>query len=107
MTRKEQEFSHVFVLQSNREYALEVVLIGKVAQAHMAIGMGSGMMSNGEAREFMQELQRRAHHHNLADVAASCIVDFEVAMTSKHDGRAQDPAQRFDELALFNEFVKN
>ncbi|KAM0553401.1 hypothetical protein ACHAPJ_007415 [Fusarium lateritium] len=90
-----------------KEIFVRFAVIGKVAQAYMAIGMGSGMISNEEAREFMEELQRRGRHHNLAEVAASCVVDFEVAMTSKHDGRAQDLAQRFDELALFNEFVKS
>ncbi|KAF4429580.1 Conidial development fluffy [Fusarium acutatum] len=32
------------------------------------------------------------------------LLDFEVAMTSKHDGRAQEVAQTFEELALFDEF---
>ncbi|KAF5582748.1 transcription activator acu-15 [Fusarium pseudocircinatum] len=88
-----------------KEIFVRFPVIGKVAQAYMAIGMGSGMISNIEAREFMQDLQRRGRHKDLDDITALCIVDFEVAMSSNGDGRAQDVAQKFDELALLNEFI--
>ncbi|KAM0487395.1 hypothetical protein ACHAP7_001908 [Fusarium lateritium] len=88
-----------------KEIFIRVPIIGKVAQAFMAVGMGSGMISNKEAREFMQDLQRQGRHKDLDDITASCIVDFEVAMSSNHDGRAQELAKRFEELALFDEFI--
>ncbi|PNP61231.1 hypothetical protein FNYG_14035 [Fusarium nygamai] len=88
-----------------KEIFIRFPVIGKVAQAYMAIGMGSGMISNKEAREFMQDLQRRGQHKDMGDITALCIVDFEVAMTSKHDGRAQEVAQTFEELAFFDEFI--
>ncbi|KAF4456621.1 Conidial development protein fluffy [Fusarium austroafricanum] len=89
-----------------KEIFIRFPIIGKVAQAYMAIGMGSGMISSKEAREFMQDLQQRGRHKDMDDITALCIVDFEVAMSSSQDGRAQDLAQRFEELALFDEFIE-
>ncbi|KAH7191734.1 uncharacterized protein B0J16DRAFT_393706 [Fusarium flagelliforme] len=88
-----------------KEIYVRFAVIGKVAQAYMAIGLETGMISNEEARAFMETLQLRGRHHNLADVAVSCIVDFGVAMSSQNDGRAQDLAGKFEELALFNDFI--
>lgn len=44
-------------------------------------------------------------HHNLAEIDVSCVVDFNAAMASTNDGRAQDLAQKFDELILFDELT--
>ncbi|KAI9163565.1 nitrate assimilation regulatory protein nira [Paramyrothecium foliicola] len=68
-----------------REIYVRFAVIGKVAQAYMAIGLDTGMISNEEAVEFMEALQLRGRHQNLADVAVSCIVDFGVAMSSQND----------------------
>ncbi|KAF4985882.1 hypothetical protein FGRMN_11065 [Fusarium graminum] len=80
-------------------------VIGKVAQAYMAMGMTSGMISEKEARDFMEDMQSRASHKDLEEITALCIVDFEAALASKQEGRAEEIAQRFEELALFEKFV--
>lgn len=88
-----------------KEIYVRFPVIGKVAQAYMAIGLETGMISHEEARQYMKDVELRGRHHNLADVAVSCIVDFGVAMSSQNDGRAQDLAGRFEELTLFNDFI--
>ena len=88
-----------------KEIYTRFAVIGKVAQAYMTIGMDSGMISVEEARAFMEELQEKGRYHDLSKVGASCIVDFKTALSSRDDSRAQDIAQRFDELALFNEVI--
>jgi hypothetical protein len=80
-------------------------VIGKVAQAHMAIGLEKGIITAGEARSFLADLQQLGRHHDLAEIGLSCVVDFSTAMSSENDGRAQELAQRFDELALFDELT--
>ncbi|KAJ4111476.1 hypothetical protein NW768_011830 [Fusarium equiseti] len=75
-----------------REIYVRYAVAGKLAQACMAIGLDTGNTSSEEAREFMEDLELRGRHHNLADVAASCIVDFGVAMSSHNDVcKANDP----------------
>lgn len=88
-----------------KEIFIRFAVIGKVAQAYMAIGMDTGVISSSEAREFMQNLQHRGRSHDLARVAVSCVVDFERAMSSKEDFRAQDVARKFEELALFDDIM--
>jgi len=88
-----------------KEIFVRYAVIGKVAQAHMALGLAEGVITSAEAHSFLEELQRRGRYHKLADIGASCIVDFDIAMSSKNDGRAQDLAQKVDELALFDELT--
>ncbi|KAH8671613.1 hypothetical protein BX600DRAFT_434712 [Xylariales sp. PMI_506] len=79
--------------------------IGKAAQAHMTIGITEGTVTSAEAHAFIEELQRRGWHHNLANIAASYVVDFDKAMLSRSDGRVQNLAERFEELMLFEKLT--
>ncbi|KAI9151383.1 hypothetical protein HJFPF1_08585 [Paramyrothecium foliicola] len=90
-----------------KELFVRFAVMGKVAQAYMTLGMDSGMITSAGAQAFMEDLHHCGRQHNLADVAVSCIVDFEVAMSSKSGGRAQQLAQKFDEMALFHEFIQS
>jgi hypothetical protein len=80
-------------------------VMGKVAEAHMALGLAQGTVTSAEARSFRDELQRLGRHHDLAKIGVTCIVDFTAAMSSDDNVRAQDLAQKFDELVLFDELT--
>jgi hypothetical protein len=88
-----------------KEIFVRFAVIGKVAQAYMAVGINAGVISGEEARTFMDDLQHQGRSHRLTDVAVSCVVDFESGMLSKDNYRAQDLAQKFEELALFDDFI--
>lgn len=88
-----------------REMNVRFAVIGKVAQAYMVIDLDTGMVSNEEAREFMEDLQHHCRRHNLVDVSVSGIVDFGVAISSENEGRAEKLAGNFEELALFGDLI--
>ncbi|KXJ85261.1 hypothetical protein Micbo1qcDRAFT_56386 [Microdochium bolleyi] len=113
-----------------QEVHVRYAVIGKAAQAHMALVLAAAAAHAGEdekeaggrreasattaaslvitasqACEFLDEMQRRGRHHELAGVALSCVVDFDSAPASRDAGRAQELARRFDELVLFSELT--
>jgi hypothetical protein len=76
--------------------------IGKTAQAYMTIAIASGSLTSAEAVGYIDALQQRGRHFDLGEVVASCIVDFDRALTSRNHGRAQELATRFEELAFLD-----
>jgi hypothetical protein len=88
-----------------KEVVTRYAVIGKAGQAHMSVGLAQGAITSDEARTFMEAIRRKGHHHDLAEIGLSCIIDFKAAMSSHVDGRAHELAERFDELALFDEFI--
>lgn len=88
-----------------KEIFLRYAAIGKAVEAQMTIGLKEGSIASAEARSFLDQLRQRDRHHALADAGLSCIVDFDVAISSKNEGRAQALAQQLDELLLFDELT--
>ncbi|KAF5542980.1 conidial development fluffy [Fusarium mexicanum] len=82
-------------------------LFGDVAQAFLTMAINNGLITNREAKRFMAELKGQGEHHGLADagISTSLIVDFDLAMTNKEEANVQAVAQKFEEVALFDEFA--
>jgi hypothetical protein len=77
----------------------------QVARANLCLGLSAGTITGIEAQMLMKDLECKTRHHRLAETSISCIVDFDRAMYTQHDSRAQDLAEKFDELAMFEELI--
>ncbi|KAF5628904.1 conidial development fluffy [Fusarium sp. NRRL 52700] len=82
-------------------------LFGDVAQAFLTMAINNGLITNREAKRLMAELKGQGEHHGLEDagISTSLIVDFDLALTNKEEANVQAVAQKFEEVALFDEFA--
>jgi hypothetical protein len=77
-----------------------------VAKGFLSRAMRDGVMSSVEAKELMTELLRRGVHHKVPEQAMSSIViDYDLAEGNLEVARVKVLAERFDELALYDEFT--
>jgi hypothetical protein len=77
-----------------------------VAQANLSLGMRTGSIKSNQARAIVKEIQARIRHHDMSEVAISCIFDFDQAIFMEDDGsRAQTLVEKFDELAILDELT--
>ncbi|RYC81304.1 hypothetical protein BFJ63_vAg15801 [Fusarium oxysporum f. sp. narcissi] len=82
-------------------------IFGEVAQAFLTMAINNGLITNREAKRLMAEVKGQGRHHGLADagISTSLIVDFDLAMTNRSEADVQAVAQKFEEVALFDEFA--
>lgn len=82
-------------------------IFGEVAQAFLTMAINNGLITNREAKRLMAEVKGQGRHHGLADagISTSLIVDFDLAMTNRGEADVQAVAQKFEEVALFDEFA--
>ena len=78
-----------------------------VVQAFLTMAINNGLMSNREAKTLMAEVLTGGKHHELAHegIQTNFIVDFDLAMTNPDEAGVQAVAQKFEEVALFDEFA--
>lgn len=71
------------------------------------MAINNGLITNREAKRLMAEVKGQGRHHGLADagISTSLIVDFDLAMTNRSEADVQAVAQKFEEVALFDEFA--
>ncbi|VTT73837.1 unnamed protein product [Fusarium fujikuroi] len=79
----------------------------EIAQAFLTMAMNNGLITNREAKGLMAEVKEQGRHHELSHVGISTtlIVDFDLAMTNRGKADVQAVAQKFEEVALFDEFA--
>ncbi|KAJ4263497.1 hypothetical protein NW762_006316 [Fusarium torreyae] len=60
-----------------------------------------------EAKKLMAEVSGQGQHHELSQVGISTtlIVDYDLAMTNRDEAAVKAVAQKFEEVALFDEFA--
>ncbi len=81
-------------------------ILWDLMKGFLARAMKHGIMSHGEAKTIMTELERRGTHHKAPEHATSShIIDYDLAMTDRGAARTRAFAEQFDELALFDEFT--
>ncbi|SCV35422.1 uncharacterized protein FFFS_04730 [Fusarium fujikuroi] len=82
-------------------------IFGEIAQAFLTMAMNNGLITNREAKGLMAEVKEQGRHHELSHVGISTtlIVDFDLAMTNRGKADVQAVAQKFEEVALFDEFA--
>lgn len=79
-------------------------IFGGIAQAFLTMAINNGLITNREAKKLMAEVKGQGGHHGEG-ISTSLIVDFDLAMTNRDEADVQAVAQKFEEVALFDEFV--
>lgn len=88
--------------------ATRFAVIISIAQAYLSLGLTWGRITSKEARILKKEfeiLARRYNNDGFSEQTAKCIVDFNVAITDKAKGRADQISQESELLAIFEDFV--
>ncbi|CAG7561152.1 unnamed protein product [Fusarium equiseti] len=82
-------------------------IFSHVIQAFLTMAINNGLMSNREAKTLMADVLAGGKHHELAHegIQTNFIVDFDLAMTNPDEAGVQAVAQKFEEVALFDEFA--
>ncbi|KAF4965674.1 hypothetical protein FSARC_6569 [Fusarium sarcochroum] len=82
-------------------------IFGDIAQAFLTMAINNGLLSNREAKQLMVEVSGQGRHHELSHlgISTSLIVDYDLAMTNRDEAGVQAVAQKFEEVALFDEFA--
>lgn len=82
-------------------------IFSHVIQAFLTMAINNGLMSNREAKKLMAEVLAGGKHHELVHegIQTNFIVDFDLAMTNPDEAGVQAVAQKFEEVALFDEFA--
>ncbi|KAM0549925.1 hypothetical protein ACHAPJ_009172 [Fusarium lateritium] len=82
-------------------------IFGDIAQAFLTMAINNGLLSNREAKKLMAEVSGQGQHHELSQVGISTtlIVDYDLAMTNRDEAAVKAVAQKFEEVALFDEFA--
>ncbi|EWG35978.1 hypothetical protein FVEG_00157 [Fusarium verticillioides 7600] len=79
-------------------------IFGGIAQAFLTMAINNGLITNREAKRLMAEVKAQGGHHDEG-ISTSLIVDFDLAMTNRDEADVQAVAQKFEEVALFDEFA--
>jgi hypothetical protein len=81
-------------------------VFSEMAKGFLARAMRDGMMSSEEAKALRGILERHGAHHLLPEkLVSGIIIDFETAARNPENATARILAERFDELAVHDEFT--
>lgn len=74
-------------------------------RALLSMTLRNGDISSNEARYFLQEMKDRGLSQPSGDIRATFMADLDLAMTDPDEAKVERLAQRFEDLALFQEFT--
>ena len=64
-------------------------MLVQVAQGTLLLAMEKGRFTSDEARTLKDEIEQRARHHEMTEMATSSIMDFEMRFLPKMDSGSQ------------------
>lgn len=76
-----------------------------IGRGLLSMTLRNGDISGGEARKMLQELRGPALNEGSGPIRATFMADLDLALTNPDEATAENLADRFESLALFEELI--